>query len=337
MNRFQFLTSVFGAGAGSLLGPAEGAETSLLGRADVVSWQHNLSRLYELEAEYGGGVVYELAIRTLRRLRRMLQRAGSGTSTADELRSIEGELAKHAGWLAFDAGWHAEARYWWLEASHMARFLDDDRLLVGVLRQMSQQAKDLDRPQEAVELAQAAQRAARPWATARLRSNLAAREAAGYARAGDEQAARQAFHQAEALFGTGPHDDDPPWLYHWDEADLASCTMCAALSLGQLPLADRSGRAALAAVRPDRPRNRVSYLTHHAAVLVKQRNIEEAVSTAAQAVAGSTEVSSARIDTRIAQVRTGLAQHANQPQVSEFLDWSRQIMAAKTNVSTIRI
>ncbi|MGH3927245.1 MAG: hypothetical protein ACRDTT_30995, partial [Pseudonocardiaceae bacterium] len=335
VNRFEFLVSTFGAGAGSLLGSPESAEKSRLGPEDVVSWRRSLARLYELEAEYGGGVVYQLALRLLRQLRRRMRRASYSVSTGDALHTVAGDLTKHAGWLAFDAGLHAEARYWWLEASHTARLVDDDRMFVGVLRLMSQQALDLDQAREATDLAQTAQQAAKPWDTPRLRSNLLVREALGHARAGDKQATHQAFHQAEALFGAGPHDDDPPWLYFWDEADFACCEMRAALSLRELPLAERSSRTALTAVRPEYPRNRASYLVYRSEVLAKQRSIEEAVSTAVQAVEGASDVSSARIDTRIGRVRAELARYSDQPRVAEFLDWSGQIMATKANGSAV--
>lgn len=335
MNRFQFLTSTFGVGAGSLLGSPESAEPTRLGQDDVVSWQRTLSLLYELDAQYGGGGVYELALQSRRQLRRLLHRASYGPSTGEALDIIAGELSKYAGWLAFDAGRQAEARYWWLEASHTARFADDDRLLVGALRLMSQQAVDLDRVREATDLAQAAQQAAKPWGTPRLRSNLLVREAVGHARAGDKQATQQLFHQAEALLGAGPRDDDPPWLHFWDEADFACCEMRVALALGELPLAERCSRTALAAVRPEYSRNRVSYLVYRAEVLVKQKTIEEAVSTAAQAVEGASDVSSARIDALIRRVRAELARYSDQPKVAEFLDWSGQIMAMKANESVV--
>ncbi|MGH3929979.1 MAG: helix-turn-helix domain-containing protein, partial [Pseudonocardiaceae bacterium] len=124
VNRFEFLVSTFGAGAGSLLGSPESAEAPRLGPEDVVSWQRRLARLYELEAEYGGGVVYELALRSLRQLRRRMRRASYSVSTGDALHTVAGDLTRHAGWLAFDAGLQAEARYWWLEASHTARLVD---------------------------------------------------------------------------------------------------------------------------------------------------------------------------------------------------------------------
>ncbi|MGH3923432.1 MAG: helix-turn-helix domain-containing protein [Pseudonocardiaceae bacterium] len=335
VNRFEFLVSTFGTGVGALVGP-ESADVSRLGFEDVATWRRSLSRFYELDDQYGGaGGNYELAVRSLRRLRRTLHQASYGPSTGEALHTLAGELTEHVGWLAFDGGWQAEARYWWLEALHAARLADDDRVSVVVLGSMSQQASELGRSQEAIELAQAAQNAAKHGGTARLRSVLLAWEALGHARGGDERASMQALRRAETLLGAGPHDDDPPWLAWWDEADLAWHEMCAAQNLGKLPLAEHCSRNALAAIRPEYPRNRVLYLAYRAEVLVKQRNLDEAVLTAAQAVVGASEVSSARIDTRIGRVRAELARYSGQPEVAEFLDWSGQLMATKANGSAV--
>ncbi len=332
VNRFEFLVSTFGAGAGSLLGSEESANVSRLGHEDVVSWQRSLSRLYELDDQYGGaGGNYEFALRSLRHLRRVLHQASYGPSTGEALHTLAGELTEHAGWLAFDGGRQTEARYWWREALHAARLADDDRVSVVVLGSMSQQASELGRPREAIELAQAAQEAAKQWGTPRLHSVLLAWEALGHARGGDERASMQALHRAGELLGAGRRDADPPWLAWWDEADLAWHEMRAAQSLGKLPLAERCSRTALVAVRPEYPRNRVLYLAYRAEVLVAQRSIEEAVSTAVQAVLGASEVSSARIDARIGRVRAELAHYSDQPKVAEFLDWSGQIMMTKAN------
>jgi hypothetical protein len=325
--------SVFGAGAGSLLGSE--SEAARLGAEDVTNWQHNLARLHEIDAQYGSAGVYGLAVQSLRQLRRLLRRASYSPSVGQALHTIAGESTSLAGWLAFDAGRHAEARYWWLEASHSARLSGDDRVSVTAFRSMSRQASELGRSREAIELAQAAQRLAMPWGTPRLQSNLLALEAFAQSQAGDERATWHALRQADALLGAGPHDDDPQWLDFWDEADLACLEARAAQSLGQLPLAERRIRAAVHAIRPEYQRNRTSYLSHHSAVLIEQQSIEEAVAIAAQAVEGASEVSSARIDARIGQVRAELSRYSDQPKVAEFLDWSGQIMTTKANGSAV--
>ncbi|MGH3905472.1 MAG: helix-turn-helix domain-containing protein [Pseudonocardiaceae bacterium] len=333
VKRFEFLVSLFGLGAGFLVGSREGTEPSRLGSEDVERWRRCLSRLYELDDQYGGGAVYDLAQRSLRQLRRVMHRASYGEATGTELHTVVGELTRHTGWLAFDTGRQAEARYWWLEASHTARFVDDDRLFVAVLRLMSRQAYELGQPREAIEVAQAAQQAAKPWGTPRLHSLLLAREALGHARDGDKRATWHVFHQAGTLLGAGRHNDDPSWLDFWNEADIASCETLAAQSLGELPLAERCTNKALAAVGLAYPRNRASYLAKRAEVLIELRRIDEAVSTAAQAVEAGTEVSSARVDAGIDRVRAELARYSANPEVAEFLDWSAEVLATKANMS----
>jgi hypothetical protein len=157
------------------------------------------------------------------------------------------------------------------------------------------------------------------------------REGLGHARAGDGRATWQAFHQAGTLLGSGRHDEDPRWLAFWDEADLAACEMRAALRLGELAVAERSSRTALATVRPEYPRNRASYLEGRTEVLVGQRNIEEAVSTAVQTVLAASEVSSSQVNARIGRVQGELARYSDQPTVAEFLDWSAEVLPTKTN------
>lgn len=333
VNRFEFLASLVGAGAGSLFGPETGDATRL-GAEDVARWQRSLSGLYELDDQYGGGA-YELALRSVRQLQRVMRRAGYSSSTGEALRALRGELTSHTGWLAFDAGHHAEARYWWLDVSHNARLHGDDRLFVTAARLLSRQASELDRPREAVDHAQAALRAATPWATRRLRSHLLSVEAFAHSHAGDAQATWAALRGADELIGSAAHDDDPSWLYFWDEADLACCEARCAQALGQLPLAERRIDTALSAIRPEFQRNRAGTMVCRTEILVEQRNIDDAVATATQAVVGTSEVSSARLDARIGQVRRQLSHYADEPAVAEFLDWSGQVMASKTGTSAV--
>jgi hypothetical protein len=337
VDRFEFLLSTFGVSAGTLVGAAEATEPVRLGREDVAAWWRRLSRLRELDAEHGGGGVYELALQSLRQLRRLLGRASYSPATGEALHAVTGELTRFTGWLASETGREAEARYWWLDAFQMAQRAGDDRLLVAAMRSMSRQAFELGQPKESIDLAQGAQQAAKPWATPRLQSLLLSREALGHARVGDKRVTWQAFHQAEGLLGAGRHDDDPAWLDFWCEADLASSQRIAALSLGDLPVAERCSRTALAAVRPEYPRNRVSYLAGRVEVLVRQRNIDEALATAVPAVQGASEVSSAWVDGRIDAVRTELVGYSGIPRVAEFLDWSAEVLAARAHGPVSRL
>ncbi|MGH3839243.1 MAG: helix-turn-helix domain-containing protein, partial [Pseudonocardiaceae bacterium] len=101
VNRFEFLVSTFGVGAGALVG-LESTEAPRLGREDVTAWERNLSRIRELDDQYGGTGVYELALRSLQRLRRVLHQGSYGPSTGEALHTLNGELTRFVGWLAFE-------------------------------------------------------------------------------------------------------------------------------------------------------------------------------------------------------------------------------------------
>jgi hypothetical protein len=100
-----------------------------------------LQRLYELDDHYGGsGGVYALTVRTVQRMRRLMNQASFDQATGQALLSITGEVTEHAGWLAFDAGRHAEARYWWLEALQAAHRANSNDVTTVALASMSLQA-----------------------------------------------------------------------------------------------------------------------------------------------------------------------------------------------------
>lgn len=101
----SFLISTFGVGAGALVG-LESTEASRLGREDVTAWERTLSQLRELDDQYGGGV-YELGLRSLKRLRRVLHQGSYGPSTGEALHTLDGELTRYVGSLAYGPGGRA--------------------------------------------------------------------------------------------------------------------------------------------------------------------------------------------------------------------------------------
>jgi len=90
---------------------------------------------------------------------------------------------------------------------------------------------------EGVELAQAAARSARSFASPEIVSRLAAREALGHARAGDATAAERMLARSEHLLDRAePGALGGTWLSHlaWDHSSLANTT-AAHLMLGAPP------------------------------------------------------------------------------------------------------
>src|SRR5262249_2412589 len=138
-----------------------------------------------------------------------------------------------------------------------------------------------------------------------------------------------ALNRADALFDVGLHDEDLPWL-HVDgnlPGNLACHQMCAAQALGEFPHAERAWHTVHTALGSTPTRSYTLYQARLAQGLTAQRRIDEAVSVAARAVVGASEISSRRIDVQIHRARAGLAPYSANPQVAEFLDWSAQVLA----------
>ncbi|HEY9473137.1 MAG TPA: helix-turn-helix transcriptional regulator [Mycobacteriales bacterium] len=331
VNRIEFLGLVAGTAAGSVVLGHE-TERRQLGMRDARMLRSDLRRLYELDDQHGGGDVYSLAARTAGTVRRTVDHATYREPAGRALWSMIGELTEHVGWLAYDSERHDEARRWWLEALHVARLLDDGRVETVVMASMSLQAGRRGTGREAIELAHAAQKAARQWGTPRLRSLLFAREALGHARSQDTTTALRTLRRATVELDRGRTDDDPLWLDFYGEADLCWHRMLAALDRQDLPGAEQAIRAALSAVGPSFPRNHALYLAELAEVLIARGRIDEGLQVASRAVSRASELGSRRVDLEVDAVRRRLAPFWRLPEVRGFLDWSAQLMPGRVTL-----
>lgn len=327
VNRIEFLGLVAGTAAGSVLGREP--ERRQLGMRDVRTLRSDLRKLYELDDQHGGGDVYSLAAHTAGTVRRTIDHASYREPAGRALWSMVGELTEHVGWLAYDSNRQDEARRWWLEALHVSRLLDDSRVETVVMASMSLQASRRGTGREAVDLARAAQKAARHWGTPRLRSLLFAREALGHARARDAAATHRTLRRATVELDRGGNDEDPLWLDFYDQADLSWHEMLAALDRQDLAAAEQAIRTALAAVASSFPRNHALYLAALADVVVARGRIDEGLQVASRAVSRASDLGSRRVDLEVDAVRRRLAPFWRSPEVRGFLEWSATLLPGR--------
>lgn len=307
-------------------------DSTRLGAADVDRYRANLTRLYELDDSFGGSrEVYSLTVRTLRKLRTDFNRATYSPTVGQELRAVAGQVAEHAGWLAFDAGELGHARRWWLEALHAAHMTDaGHHIEVVVLASMSTSASRQGQGKEAVDLAAAAQRAAKRNATPRLVSLLSAREALGHARAGDAGAAGKALNRAHTTL-TDHTEDDPAWLSFWDAADLAGHESTAARHLRDLDRAEQTARDALTLTDGRRyPRNRAMNVARLGSVLAQRGNLDEAVPITAHAVLAARELHSQRLTSEVSTALDALALHDTHAGARELVAHARPALSGRS-------
>ena len=215
--------------------------------------------LYALDAQVGGDGVCQAAEWCLRKVDLLLSRAKYGEPAGCELQSAYGELAELAGWLHFDAGRYGRARFFYGEALSAAQLAEDLNLEVETLASMNILSRYRDRPREAVQFIQLAQRRATGWASPRLAALLASREAASWAQLGEASASRKAMHRADHTFHPDVQQDDPTWINFFNSAELSAARATASSHLGRVEQAIAAGQSAVDGLGAKSQRNRALY------------------------------------------------------------------------------
>jgi transcriptional regulator with XRE-family HTH domain len=309
VDRRQFLVNAVALAAATRLPAVEPARR--LGAEDVDRLRSEINTLYLLDDQVGGATAHQAAIAQLGHIKDLLDTATFGSGVEHDLRVIAGQLTEHAGWSAYDAGRQDESRLLLNEALTVARMADSDRLATLVLTTMSLQATTHGGSRDAVALADAAQRAAKPFATPRLTSLLYAREALAQARAGNSSSCYKALVRAEALMDEHQSGEDDDWLAFWGPADLFWSGAVAQLALGDAQGAEHAGRCAIDAADPAYPRNEGLYLAVLAKALIDQGTVDESASNASAALTHAGQITSVRLHDDLRSLRRRLGDDTN--------------------------
>jgi hypothetical protein len=191
-----------------------------VGGTEVAAIRDMTSTFSDLDNRLGAGRVRTAVVQFLHTEVSSLL-GGSYTETVGrDLFGAVAELTKLAGWMAYDEERHGLAQRYLIQALRLAKTANDQALSAEILAAMSHQATYVGRPSEAVDLARAAQMAARQAGLATLESECHVVEAHGHAARDDAADCAKALLAAESAFAVD--DDPPPWLGYFDEAYLAA-------------------------------------------------------------------------------------------------------------------
>jgi transcriptional regulator with XRE-family HTH domain len=138
------------------------------------------------------------------------------------LAAIAGETAGHAAWLFHDLGDQKLTERYYADATIATRKAGDPALDAYVTGFKSLVRASDGEPTTALALARAARQAGARSATATTRAWLAGLEAQALAGLHDNKACFVALRQAETAIGQARPDEDPPWMYSFDEGRLAA-------------------------------------------------------------------------------------------------------------------
>ncbi|MGW4237437.1 hypothetical protein ACWEJP_11425 [Streptomyces sp. NPDC004749] len=308
MDRRAFLTDSFGAAAAARL-PAHAQRhtpagpTGNVGTVHLLELREGLRSLYTLDDAYGGGDVRSLAVRHLRRVRRVINSCSSADSIGRQLQLLAGETAEHCAWLYYDADDQANARLYWGEALTTATVLRDDSLEILVLASLSMQASYEDRPRDGYDLARAAQDRAARFGSPVLQSLIASREARALSLMRDRKAASSRLAEAMRLVDRGSRGrPSPEWARFHGHAELDYAHGLLHTETGRHQAAVQFFRAALAHQDRAYGRNRALYRLTLARGLVEAGEVDEGATHAVESLRHLDEVESGRVMRRLTEV-----------------------------------
>ncbi|MEV4060479.1 hypothetical protein [Nonomuraea dietziae] len=330
------LDSTFAIGAGSvgairwLTFPQESEPTGKGGRrvglSDIAAI-HEVTRSFgELDNRFGGGRVRSAVVKYLDTAVTPLLRDGSySDATGRRLASAAAELTRLAGWMAYDLEQHGLAQRYLIQALRLARGGGDDGLGGEILAGMSHQALYMGQPAHALDLARAAQQSARRSGIDTLMASCHVLEAHAHAGLGDTTSCASSLNAAERAFERRSEGNEPSWLSYFDEAYLSAKFAHCFRDLGE---GERTVRQARRSLEMDGRyvRGRMFNLSLLAAGLLQCGELEEACSTATEALALAGELQSVRTRSYASDLRRRLEPYRSEPSVMELNERAKDLL-----------
>jgi len=186
----------------------------------------------EMDNRLGGGKLRHSIVSYLdEHVSGLLTTGSYRQETGRQLAAACGELSQLAGWVAYDSDEHGLAQRYLTQALGYARHADDPGLAAEILAAQAHQALYLARPDEAVDLARAAQAAATRHGSATLLTECLVMEAHGHAARNDAAACGTTLAGASRPL-TGPParttrpgcptSTRPTWPLAWPSASATS-------------------------------------------------------------------------------------------------------------------
>lgn len=290
-----------------------------VGRTDVAAVRATTQALVDLDHRFGSGHMRPVVVHYLNSVVSGLLAGSYPEAIGRQLFSAVARLTELAGYMAVDTGQPGLAQRYYIQALRLAQAAGDRGYGGYVLAaSMSHLAASLGNPREIAQLARAAQEGARGQVTATTQAMFYAAEARGHAQMGDARACQLATSRAIESMERSRPEDDPDWISHFDQAYLADELAHCHRDLDQPGPAQRYAQEALSGHPPTRVRRRLVDLLLLATAQVQQRDVEQACSTADQAVTLLSGLRSDRGTEYLDDFRRRLEPYRDQTVVRDF-------------------
>ncbi|MFJ9519330.1 hypothetical protein ACIRPK_13790 [Kitasatospora sp. NPDC101801] len=252
--------------------------------------------------------------------------APASPSVSRKFRQASVDLAYLAGFTAFDAGLHGAAQAYFRIAAQLASEVSDRPRYAMTLRQMSVQAHHLGNTQQSLQFAQAAARET-GGLSPRSAAFVTGQEALALAATGDRQLALIRLGQAERLLEQGEGSGAPLGGYH--RAAFAHQQAEVLAAAGDIRGACRALTASLRHRPRQERRARMLTTARLAGLQLGQGHLELACSTWDRFLDDYPQVMSARGDTALRELRTGLRTYQREPAARRVLLRAGQLPAPR--------
>lgn len=301
--------------------PAEapsGSGLRRVGQAEIDAIRELTHSFREMDNRLGGGKLRNTIVSYLDdHVSGLLTTGNYREETGRKLAAACGELSQLAGWVAYDSDQHGLAQRYLTQALAYARHAGDSALAAEILAAQAHQALYLTRPDEAIDLARAAQAAAIRHGSAILLTECLVMEAHGHAARNDAHACGAALARAERTFDRVASEVGPAWLAYFDEAYLAARMAQCFRDLGEAGHAARYARRSLD-MDGRYVRGRAFNLSLLATAYAAQDQPEQACAVGRQALDLTVRLTSARSVRYVRDLARRLGPRVDVPAVREF-------------------
>lgn len=273
---------------------------------ETAAWlERGVLGLRRLDDRLGGAAVRHRVEADLRIALDLLRRGPYRNGLDARLLRVATELAQLGGWAATDCGRHGAAQRHYLTGLRLAHSAGDLPQAANLWAGLSLQAVFAGRHDDGLAAVLAAESAA-AGATSRTRAMLATRRARAQAGLGEDTACRRSLEEAGRLLDAARGDDDPSWIYWFDEAEWCAQSGIALLDLGRAEEAASLLEKALAIQDPLYRRDRTLYTARAALARARAGDLGTARSLAEDAVDLARDCGSPRVAIAVEQARTAM-------------------------------
>ncbi|MEV2226276.1 helix-turn-helix transcriptional regulator [Nocardia vinacea] len=289
-----------------------------LGQTDVERIAKSVNQIHELQLIAGGDRLCEVAANEVRYVEQLLDLGSYSDEVGKALTGTGAEMMTAAGWVHYDAGRWGDARRYYADAVQAATAAGEGTAAAHAwINACLLSYREGSRPREGVQLAEAAQLAARRQGGPKLRALAAIREAEAHSAIGDRAAMEAAVSRAHRAYDS-TRGQDPAYLAHLPEAQLSGLTGLAFMRLGNHQSATTYLQAAIDGTAVY-PRERTAWQIRLAQNFIRATDVAEGCVVLTDNFEDIAKVASTRLQRTLHEIADDLRPYSSVPEARDFL------------------